>query len=58
MDVEAEEDKWDIVHKFDMEEKQLEDFLERCNEYQTDKSATILACIPVAVIKVLGHCSS
>ena len=44
---------YETVHKFDLEEKQLDDFVQRCNEYQDDKADyTILGCKPVAVIKV------
>ena len=44
--------EYEIVHKFDLEEKQLDDFVERCNQYQDDKDSTILSHTPVAVIKV------
>ena len=46
------EGDYEIVHKFDLEEKQLDDFVERCNQYQDDKDSTILSHTPVAVIKV------
>jgi len=45
------EDSWTKVHRFDSDDKLLEDFNERCHQYQTDKESTILACIPCVLIK-------
>lgn len=41
---------WEVIHRFTTEEKELEEFQERCDEYQTDPENQ-LATVPMSIIK-------
>jgi len=42
---------WITLFKFDQESRNLEDFQERCDEYQTKESGLSLSCVPEALIR-------
>merc|ERR1711970_1076751 len=48
-----DQETWQVSYKFDTEPKELEEFQERCDQYQTDPEV-MLAVVPVCVIKEEG----
>ena len=48
----ALENAWITMIKFDEVPRNLEDFQERCDEYQTKESGLSLSCVPEALIRV------
>ena len=46
------DETWITLFKFDEMQRNLEDFQERCDEYQTKESGLSLSCVPEVMIKV------
>ena len=46
------DETWITMFKFDEVPRSLEDFQERCNEYQSKESGLLLSKKPMAIIKV------
>ena len=44
------QETWQVVHRFDTQERELEEFKERCDQYQTDPKV-ILCVVPLCIIK-------
>ena len=44
---------WDTIIRFDEEERKLEQFQERCDEYQDPATGGLLATLPMVIMKVL-----
>lgn len=45
-------ESWTVMYKFDEVARKIEEFQERCDEYQTYLETMILSFIPIAIIKV------
>ena len=45
-------ESWTVMYKFDEVARRVEDFQERCDEYQTYLETMILSFIPIVIIKV------
>ena len=45
------QDSWGTLFRYDLTPRDLADFQERCDEYQTDKEHCMLAAVPVLIIK-------
>ena len=46
------DETWITLFKFDEMQRNLEDFQERCDEYQTKESGLSLSCVPEVMIRV------
>jgi len=44
------EETWEVVHRFDTQAKELEEFQERCDQYQVD-SSVMLSVMPICIRK-------
>ena len=51
-------ESWTVMYKFDEVARKIEEFQERCGEYQTYLETMILSFIPIAIIKVKCQVSS
>ena len=45
-----EQETWQVVHRFDTEAREVGDFQERCDQYQTDPDL-MLSVIPICIMK-------
>lgn len=45
-------ESWTVMYKFDEVARKIEEFQERCEEYQRYLETMILSFIPIAIIKV------
>lgn len=43
---------WDTIIRFDEVERRLEEFQERCDEYQNPATGGLLATLPMVIVKV------
>merc|ERR1711874_658785 len=45
------EETWEVLNRFDTQARELGEFQERCDQYQTDPNVTMLCVMPVCIKK-------